>query len=298
MEQTHKLEGFVGTILVHSGLLALLLFLTLGLPNPPLSETASLGGGGVDLNYGDPLAGTYDLSNLTPTNPDVSTEETTPATEQVASNEPSESDPQEETVTPTEIEDAVEIDAKESKDKKKEEKKTEAKKTTTSEKKDEVKEQKVDTRFVMNKKNSSSNTSSKNAGEDNNTPGNPGNPNGKDEKGKYLRGNPGHGDNPNGTNGTGRIGFLEGYGNWKFEGNPIPNDNSSEEGKLFFDIIVDEDGNIMNVVRTKNLGVSPTVEKLYMNHLKNSKNLKVAAPDGVDIRPGEKIPVVFTISNK
>jgi hypothetical protein len=113
-----------------------------------------------------------------------------------------------------------------------------------------------------------------------------------------LRGNPGHGDNPNGMNGTGSVGFLSGYGNWKFEGNPIPNDNSSEEGKLFFDIVVDEDGNIINVSRTKNLGISPTVEKLYMNHLKSSKNLKVVAPEGIEIRPGEKIPVVFTISNK
>lgn len=49
---------------------------------------------------------------------------------------------------------------------------------------------------------------------------------------------------------------------WYWDAEPKPNDTSSESGKLVFQIVIDDKGNIVRV-KTLETSVSPTVEKIY-----------------------------------
>ncbi len=49
---------------------------------------------------------------------------------------------------------------------------------------------------------------------------------------------------------------------WMWDSKPNPKDTSSESGKLVFQVVIDDKGNIIRV-KTIESGVSPTVEKIY-----------------------------------
>ena len=53
---------------------------------------------------------------------------------------------------------------------------------------------------------------------------------------------------------------------WYWDAEPRPNDTSSESGKLVFQIVIDDKGNIIRV-KTLETSVSPTVEKIYKDEV-------------------------------
>ncbi|MCF6352011.1 MAG: hypothetical protein L3J06_03275 [Cyclobacteriaceae bacterium] len=53
---------------------------------------------------------------------------------------------------------------------------------------------------------------------------------------------------------------------WMWDSKPQPKDTSSESGKLVFQVVIDDKGNIIRV-KTIESGVSPTVEKIYRDEV-------------------------------
>ncbi len=53
---------------------------------------------------------------------------------------------------------------------------------------------------------------------------------------------------------------------WMWDAKPQPKDTSSESGKLVFQVVIDDKGNIVRV-KTVESGVSPTVEKIYKDEV-------------------------------
>ncbi len=53
---------------------------------------------------------------------------------------------------------------------------------------------------------------------------------------------------------------------WMWDAKPNPKDTSSESGKLVFQVVIDDKGNIIRV-KTVESGVSPTVEKIYRDEV-------------------------------
>ncbi len=68
-----------------------------------------------------------------------------------------------------------------------------------------------------------------------------------------------------GTSGGGGGSSLQMSG-WMWDAKPQPKDISSESGKLVFQIVIDNKGNIIRV-KTMESGVSPTVEKVYKDEV-------------------------------
>ncbi len=53
---------------------------------------------------------------------------------------------------------------------------------------------------------------------------------------------------------------------WMWDSKPNPKDTSSESGKLVFQVVIDDKGNIIRV-KTIESGVSPTIEKIYRDEV-------------------------------
>jgi hypothetical protein len=286
VEKKYDYEGLAATLFIHAALLLACYFLLLRTPNPPIEDyRLESGGGGTSLNYGDdPNAGMGDNSNLLPIETATSEELAKEQTQEDAVEETPE-EKMEATTTPTELsdEDVVALEKKEA------DKNSSASKNTkaNSEPKTDPNKKTEPTRTFPGK------TST--GGQDNNKPGDPGSKDG-DLGGTRTMGSKGSGGGSGGGNGGGvGFGFGDGYGNWAFSGNPYPVDNSNEFGRIKFLLTVNEDGQIMNVEVGENYGISPSVQRIYMLHI---KTLSVEAPNGVDIRPGTKIPVWYTIKPK
>lgn len=254
-EQSNKVKGFTISLMIHAALILIFLFFYLTPPNPPLSEMG-LGGGGVELNLGDPLAGTHDLSNLTASNPEAeATSEELATPEPVAEEHTEESTTDEgENVeaTVTEHEDAVAI-------------KTSTKttvKTETPVKKEEPKVTPtpvVNNNAMMKKKTGSTNKS----GDDKNTPGDPGQKEGTLD-GKALMGKPGKG----GDGTSSGIGLGGGLVGWKFVTQPSVVDLSQEKGTLIFKIYVNDEGiiEVAKVIENRG-GITPSLQAAYQKAL-------------------------------
>ena len=67
-------------------------------------------------------------------------------------------------------------------------------------------------------------------------------------------------------NAGGGGGSLLQMSGWYWDAEPRPNDTSSESGKLVFQIVIDDKGNIIRV-KTLETSVSPTVEKIYKDEV-------------------------------
>jgi len=68
-----------------------------------------------------------------------------------------------------------------------------------------------------------------------------------------------------GTSGGGGGSSLQMSG-WMWDAKPHPKDNSSESGKLVFQVVIDDKGNIVRV-NTVESSVSPTLEKVYKDEV-------------------------------
>ncbi|NJN27604.1 MAG: hypothetical protein HC819_17330 [Cyclobacteriaceae bacterium] len=65
-----------------------------------------------------------------------------------------------------------------------------------------------------------------------------------------------------GTSGGGSGGPSLDLAGWRWDREPVPNDNSKENGRIVFEIKVDDNGDVI-AVRTLEKTVSPTVEQIY-----------------------------------
>lgn len=276
IERSNKIKGFLISFVIHAAILLLFLLFYLTPPNPPLAEL-ELGGGGVELNYGDPEAGTGDPTNLEPSTPEVQEEQVAALAEPEASEEIITGD-EESVVIPTEEKktDNQQVKVKD------DVKPAETKPTTQT--------QTADSRFTMSKSNTAK------SGEDKGKAGDPGKPNGTVD-GRALMGTPGKGGGTGGGIGTGNGPSIGGgLSGWRFLRQPKVNDNTSEKGKLTFKITVNEDGIIEKALVTENLGgISPKLQEEYKKALIGSELENV---NGVVLNSATTGTVVWEISAK
>lgn len=249
-EDSNKASGFIITTVIHAAILLALLFFYLTPPNPPLNAL-ELGGGGVELNYGEENVGTGDITNLEESSPEPIAEETPAA----IPDEP------EDIITGDEESVVIDVDDKKKVEEKKPEVKPQDVKTNTTKP-----VEKIETKAVMGK------TNTNKSGEDKNKAGDPGKADGTID-GKALLGVKGNGGGTGGGTGTGNGPSVGGgLAGWGFVRQPAVNDRSQEKGTLVFKIFVNEDGVIEDAKVSKNLGgIKFEVQQLYIKALIGSE---------------------------
>lgn len=91
--------------------------------------------------------------------------------------------------------------------------------------------------------------------------------------------------NYDGNGGKGGAGASLDMSGWKWDSRPAPEDRSEENGKIVFEVKVDENGDILSV-RTLEKTVSPSVERVYREEVlkltfSRTKDNRSAAPVSV-----------------
>ena len=284
-ENDYRNYGLIGTLVFHGGLLALFFLMVFRGPNPPLE-----GGSGIELNYGViGEEGFGDVQTTAPANESPNKEDSRPA---AAAPEVT---PQQQVVAQKAVEatpDRVVTGVEESGVNIKETKKPEK----VEEKKEEVKVVEKPKSLYPGKSNvqtggngtagSSNEATGNNNGDRPGKVGDQGNPEGTLDA-KALYGKPGKG-------GAGNGGSLNMPG-WAFDRPPKPNDNSSESGRIVFNIKVDEDGSITRCEVAES-NVSPSLTKLYRDAVFKS-TLSPTNASGV-ASTGASGTVTFIISSR
>ncbi len=82
---------------------------------------------------------------------------------------------------------------------------------------------------------------------------------------------------------------------WMWDKKPNPRDNSSESGKLIFQVIIDDKGNIIRI-KTIETSVSPSVEKLYKDEVQKLTFSRTTG--GGDIPSQSAGIIIFNIKAK
>ncbi len=259
-EKKNKRTAAIVSAVVHSLLLLVFLFVMAWRePDPPLPEY------GIELNFGLSEVGSGEIQPEIEANESESEEEAAP--EEEAQEEV---DIEEEVVEPTEA--TSEPIVEESTDNVQEspdvvEKKVEEvieepvveEKPNKEPKKEEVKEEKVEE--VKQPENGADGNEGEaeskqqaNQGDDTNEVGDKGNEQGTLDS-RALYGKPG-----------GRDGSALDMTGWIWDFKPKPNDQSSENGRIVFEVKIDDQGEILSV-RTLERSVSPAVEKVYRSEV-------------------------------
>lgn len=250
----HKKEGVIGASAIMVMLFCFLLFMKLGLPDPPLS---SLGDGGVELNYGIDEAGFGEIQNSTV----QASEPMNTSSQQLTTPEPSEQALSEETpITSEDVEsEPITIVKKldQIKDLSQKDKVTKQVKSNT-----ENSTSKVESND--NKTETAKNNGLGNNGDKPNTVGDQGDKNGNPDA-RALYGNPGEGNNPNGSGGTGGGAALDLAG-WMWDSKPTPKDNTNESGRIVFQIKINAEGEIIAITAIEKT-VSPALVQFYKAHV-------------------------------
>ena len=253
----NKYIGLATSLGIHGALLLAFFFLLAYTPpNPPLPSY------GVELNFGLDDQGSGDVQNTGPTGnqatPSDQQQTETKEEQQPQHQENSEqawtdqekdnqlTDPNSETVVKAEA--PVKDEKKPNTEIKNNKSETE-KSNKSSEKQPEV-----NSKALYNKSGAGNN----NNGDDNGKVGDKGNPEGS-LNAKAFYGNPGNGNG--GPGGAGGGSYLELSG-WAWDFKPKPKDESSENGRIVFEIKVNQDGEIESI-RTVEKTVTPAVEKVY-----------------------------------
>ncbi|WP_324670555.1 hypothetical protein [Hymenobacter sp. GOD-10R] len=286
--EEHRREAMIGTVIIHLALAAVFIFTVFKGPDPPLD---TLGGDGVELNYGVDEAGSGDIQSLAPANDSKNLEDSRPpaanpnpqpkavaaATPQPAVRTP----PADEKVITSEAEDApVKVPPVE---------KSSPPKEVVRETRPVVAEtpappkpvEKARTLYTPrgtasgggNGVNGTSNMpTGNNNGDRPGAVGDQGDPNGSlDAKALYGKpGSGGSGSSPGSGNGA-----LNMPG-WAFENRPRDQDPSSESGRVVLRIKIDEDGNVDNVTVVSTT-VSPQVANFYRDMVQRKATFKRVA---------------------
>jgi len=276
VEKKDNMIAIASSITVHGILLLILLFSVLNMPNPPLG-----GGSGVVLNLGYVDEGTGEVQTMNEANDSPLNQEAKPQEEISPEPVPEESQPEPEPITEEEWLASEEESGVEAKKEEVKEKPT----PVSTEKPAKVTEKKPNPAAEYKKPEDKSNVSGKvgteNTGGNNNGDkqgkvGDQGNPQG-DINAKALYGNPGSGGNGPGGSGGGPQLDMAG---WKMDFK-IKTDDSDENGRLKFKIVVDGEGEVIKI-ETLEKSVSTAVENYYKRQIENGsfskeRNAKVAA---------------------
>ncbi|HNP17668.1 MAG TPA: hypothetical protein PKL31_04465 [Fulvivirga sp.] len=288
-EKKHKRTAALVSILVHGLLLFLFLFMIAWKePNPPLPEY------GIQLNFGLDNVGSGDVQPETAANESESIEEAAPEelpTENVQTPTEIESEAVEESAEPV-VEETTSNTAESpdvvAKEVKKEEVKPIVKETPKEVKKEtpkpvEKKEEAKAEEGAKGKEGESSTQQAANQGDNTNKVGDKG-----DEKGtldaRALYGKPGGGGGS----------ALELTG-WMWDFKPKPNDTSNENGRIVFEIKIDDQGEILSV-RTLERSVSPAIEKIYRAEVEKLTFSKTS--DNSIVAPVSTGKITFVIKSK
>jgi outer membrane biosynthesis protein TonB len=263
-EKQDNLIAVATTIMVHAALIFILFALFLRTPNPPMG-----GGSGVVLNLGYVDEGTGEVqtmndANDSPLNQEAKPQEETPTETNTEEPQPEEPKSNEEEWLASDEETGVQA--------KKEEKTTPT--TPTSEKANQVTEKKnVATQTKEEQKTVSGKVGTETTGGNNNGDkqgkvGDQGNPQGE-LNAKALYGNPGSGGDGPGGAGGGPVLDMAG---WKMDFK-IKTDESDENGRLRFKIVVDQEGEVIKI-ETLEKSVSTAVENYYKRQIENGSFIK------------------------
>ena len=274
--EPHRRQALIGTLVVHGLLLLLFLFTHFHGPNPPL---ATMGGDGVELNYGLDEAGSGDVQSMATANNSPNREDSRPPQ--------ASPDPQPRPVatatpdpTPPAQEKIITSDAEESPV-------SEAPVETPAPPKEEVKPaprvpRKVAVTFAPkgsaigggNGVNGTSNApTGNNNGDRPGATGDQGDPNGSLDA-KALYGNPGRG----GTGSSPGSGGLEMAG-WRFDRQPVVEALDDDPGVIRFKIKISSDGEVEAVTKVSG-NVSPAQEKLCRDKLLDANFVKTNSAAG------------------
>lgn len=301
MQQTSKEKKnkqIGGIISVGAHVLVILLFLFIvawRAPDPPLPEI------GIELNFGLDDAGSGEEQPEPRTSPaeSVSEEDATPdgleeLTEEVSEDQTPVEEVVESVEQPAESNDLPEeaidpvTNTQDSPDvvEEKAEPKSEIKEETIKKEVKEVEKPKAPPVLYPNNKTGAGgkegdSTESQNAnnGDKSNVVGDKGNKDGTlDSRALY------------GNSGGGGGSSLQMSG-WMWDSEPKPKDTSSESGKLVFQVIIDNKGNIIRV-KTIESGVSPTVEKVYRDEV---MKLTFSKTSGTSVATSSTGTITFVI---
>ncbi|MGK7393661.1 MAG: hypothetical protein ACNS62_03775 [Candidatus Cyclobacteriaceae bacterium M3_2C_046] len=247
-EKKHKKIGLIVSGGIHLGLLILFFFmLAWKEPFPPQPEY------GIELNFGLDQTGTGEIQQETPPQPvqqqveEQPEETTTEAVEQQIESQPEkvqEIAPEEVVTQPDESPVVEEVKVEKPKEKPKPVLEEDTKPQVNAE---EAKEKPVEK--PAEKPNESA-AQPNSQGDNANAPGDKGDPQGTIDS-RALYGSQGGGD-----------GASLDMAGWIWDFKPKPNDQSSESGRIVFQVKIDDQGEILSVI-TLEKTVSPTVEKVY-----------------------------------
>ncbi|HAR19048.1 MAG TPA: hypothetical protein DCR46_00165 [Cytophagales bacterium] len=250
------------TLTIHAVLLLILLFSLLHTPNPPLGA-----GSGVVLNLGYVDEGTgevqtYNEANDSPLNQEAKPQEVSDPNQNTS--EPQPQDPQSSDENWLAADEETGVTAKQ------ENQTTHSPSDNTSDSK--ITEQKTNTSAKAEQKAVSGKVGTETTGGNNNGDkqgkvGDQGSPQGE-LNAKALYGNPGTGGAGSGGSGGTSLDMA----GWKMDFN-IKTDDSNENGRLRFKIVVDEEGEVVNI-QTLEKSVSTSVENYYKKQIENGSFVK------------------------
>jgi len=277
-ERKNRRVGMIVSLTVHTLVLLLFAFLMAWRePNPPLPEY------GIELNFGIDDAGTGEVQPQTPVTPSEKVEESKPEElqEEVVEN----SSPAED----SEAEESEVFDDPESQDiidegEKVEEKPVEENEIKITEEPNESPEtnqpvEEKEENGGQGEVEESDEASVANQGDKTDETGDQGMEDGDiDERALYGK--------PGGGGGT----SLELTG-WKWDFSPKPKDTSDEEGRIVFEIKIDDQGEIISI-KTLEKTVSPTVEKIYKTEV---EKLTFSKTDNLPPAPVSTGKITFII---
>lgn len=273
-EESNTAKGWLLSIGIHAGIVALLLFSIVFKPQiPPPPEY------GMEVNFGYDEQGFGEEQSMTPPgekpNEAVSNQQVTDPEEQQAKQTEEEPAPEEKLIT-SEEDNSVAIQNSE--------KPKEAAKTVENPKPADV--TKPSTSKPSNTSLYPTNTGKDGGGSNNGnkpgTVGDMGKPNGNpDVRGIY---------DGNGGKGSGSLDMA----GWRWDSKPKVNDDSNEEGKIVFQIKVDEEGNIIAV----NVLEKTVSSSLVQKYRKEVEDLTFSRSGGGSTGEGATGRVTFIITSK
>jgi periplasmic protein TonB len=256
-EEKNRRNGMIMSIAIHAILLLILFFIIVWrAPNPPLPVY------GVELNYGVDNEGSGDIQSTSTANTETNEEDSKPGEPESQPTPPTETakETQEEVVTTTQ-ESIVESTK-------------ETIKTPVVEKvKEPVKEVKEPTKEVKEVKETGNSgkdgtkdtKTGNNNGDDKDKVGDKGDPKGTID-GRSLYGTPG---------GGGGGGASINMAGWQWDKIPKPKDESTESGRIVFQIKIDDSGEIISVIPIEKT-VSNAIVKFYQTEVEKLTFTKTA----------------------
>ncbi|HXA02668.1 MAG TPA: hypothetical protein VNW99_11810, partial [Cytophagaceae bacterium] len=252
-EKSSRPQAIISAIVLHGLLLLLFVFFMMKVPDPPLR---SLGGSGIELNYGTTDAGSGDLQTLNQANASDKNVESAAADVTAASANTEESNQE----NKPQVEDQTTVITG-TEDVNYEVKQKEVKKSTEVSVNKTDKAPNTKTATIDKAKTNGTNGTAKTIGGNNNgdqqgKTGDQGSKTGTvDSKALY-------GEEGNGGPGKGGVGGNLDIAGWNWDDRPNIKDNSDESGRIVIGFKIDDQGEVIKVWKIEN-NLSPSVYKLY-----------------------------------